>query len=116
LNARMLNRCPRCGFFDDDLRSLDQNAKMWAMLGDISSQVRWPVNGESVLMTSWDWKDLFTASLKKHSRVAMGLDGGFVILGGHTSRMTKSLMAEMIELMLAFGAERDVHWRDRAAA
>lgn len=116
MNPRMLNRCPRCGFFDDDLRSLSQNARMWAMLCDISSQVRWPVNGELVLMTSFDWKDLFTASLKKHSRVAMGLDGGFVIIGGHTSRMSKAVMSELIELMLSFGAERDVKWRDREAA
>ena len=26
-------------------RTLEQNAKLWAMLGDISRQVEWPVNG-----------------------------------------------------------------------
>ena len=113
---RMLTRCPRCGFFDEDLRTLDQNAKMWAMLGDIASQVWWSVNGKQEKLTAYEWKDIFTASLKQHSRVAMGLDGGFVILGAHTSRMSKSLMSELIELMLAFGAEKGVTWHTREAA
>lgn len=113
---RMLNRCPRCGFFDDDLRSLSQNAKLWAMLGDIASQVKWPVNGELHLLTAWEWKDIFTASLKRHSRVAMGLEGGYVIIGGHTSRMSKAVMSELIELMLAFGTDKSVKWRAQEAA
>lgn len=113
---RMLNRCPQCGFFDEDLRSLDQNAKMWAMLGDIAWQVDWPVNGKRERLTAWEWKDIFTAGLKQHSRVAMGLEGGFVILGSHTSRMSKSLMSELIELMLAFGAQHGVKWRAQEVA
>lgn len=116
MNPRMLSRCPRCGFFDDDLRSLSQNARMWAMLCDVASQVRWPVNGELQLLTAWEWKDIFTASLKRHSRVAMGLEGGYVIIGGHTSRMTKAVMSELIELMESFGVEKGVKWREREAA
>ncbi|WP_323162720.1 recombination protein NinB [Pseudomonas fulva] len=37
-----------------------------------------------------------------------GLDGGFVVCGQSTSRMTKGEMSEMQELMAAFGAERGV--------
>lgn len=93
-----------------DRRSVEQNKMLWAMLRDVSKQVQWPVDGELVYMNEWDWKDVFSAALKKHQRVAKGIEGGFVMLGAHTSRMTKAEMADLITLMEAFGAERGVVW------
>ena len=84
-------------------RSLEQNAKMWAMLAEVSDQVNWYGNK----LTSDEWKDVFSASLKSQ-KVVPGIDGGFVVCGQRTSKMTKSEMAELIELMMAFGAERGV--------
>jgi len=52
-----------------------------------------------------------TASLNKQ-RAVPGIDGGFVVLGTKTSRMTKPEMADLIELMYAFGAERGVRFAD----
>jgi hypothetical protein len=37
-----------------------------------------------------------------------GIDGGFVVLGKSTSKMTKAEMTELQELMAAFGAEQGV--------
>jgi len=88
-------------------RSLDQNAKMWAMLGEISCQVDW--YGRK--LTSEDWKDVFTAALKKMD-VVPGIDGGFVALGQSTSSMTISEMSDVIELMYAFGAKNNVKFND----
>lgn len=92
-------------------RTLDQNDKMWACLTDISRQVNW--YGEK--LTPEEWKDVLTAGLKKQKAVP-GIDGGFVVLGAHTSRMTKAEMAELIELILAFGAEHDVKFSEPEAA
>lgn len=46
-------------------RSLDQNAKMWAVLDDISKQVDW--YGRK--LSSEDWKHVLTASKKKQEAV-----------------------------------------------
>lgn len=86
-------------------RSLDQNAKMWAMLADISSQVEW----HGVRLSPTDWKNLVTASIFG-IKMLPGLDGGFVALGKATSRMTKRQLSDVIEQLYAFGAEHDVTW------
>lgn len=101
---------------DDENRTQLQNDKMWPMLRDFSRQLQWSVNGVKTYMDESDWKDVFTAALKKHNRVAEGLDGGFVFLGMRTSRMKKSEIIDLIELMYAFGSERGVKWTERAAA
>lgn len=89
-------------------RSLDQNAKLWAMLGDISRQVEW--HGQR--LSPEDWKTIGTASLRK-CRFVPGIDPGTVVpLGLRTSDMTKAEMAELIESLFAFGAERGVQWTD----
>lgn len=93
-------------------RTLEQNAKMWAVLTDIARQVEWPVDGKMQLLEKEDWKEILTAGLKKHQRVAAGVEGGFVMLGVRTSRMTIGQMVELIEFALWFGAEKGVRWGD----
>ena len=89
-------------------RSLDQNRLMWQRLTEISKQVIW--YGERLSPT--DWKDVFTASLRR-LRVVPGIDAGtFVPLGMRTSDMTKAEMADLLTLIEAFGAERGVTFRD----
>lgn len=93
-------------------RTLDQNSKLWATLTDIARQVEWPVDGKMQRLEPEDWKHVLSAGLKKHQRVAQGIDGGFVILGQRTSRMTIMEMSELIELCHVFGAEHGVRWSD----
>lgn len=88
-----------------ETRSLAQNARLWAMLTDISKQVDW--YGRK--LTPEEWKHVFTASLTKQD-VVPGLDGGFVVLGKSTSSMTKGEMSELQELMQAFGAQQSVRF------
>lgn len=89
-------------------RSLDQNALMWQRLGEVSAQVEW----YGVKLSADDWKDVFTASLRK-ARVVPGLDPGtFVPLGMRTSDMGKQEMTDLLDLISAFGAERGVTFRD----
>ena len=89
-------------------RSDAQNRRLWAMLADISAQVDW--YGQK--LTSEEWKDVFSASLKR-TKVVPGLDGGFVVCGQSTSKMTKAEMCELQELMEAFGAEKDVRFTSK---
>lgn len=93
--------------FKSPRRTLPQNDRMWAMLTDIARQVEW--YGQK--LTPDDWKDVFTASLRR-AHVVPGLDGGFVPLGMHTSDMSKEEMSALIELIYAFGAERGVIFGD----
>lgn len=89
-------------------RSNEANALMWSLLGQISKQVDW--YGQK--LTSEDWKDVLTASLRR-ARVVPGIDAGsFVPLGMRTSQMTKPELAELIELVYAFGAEHGVKFRE----
>ncbi|WP_212408553.1 recombination protein NinB [Erwinia sp. E602] len=91
-------------------RTLDQNAKLWACLNDVSEQVNW--HGRK--LTSEEWKHVFTAALKRQD-VVPGIDGGFVVLGQSTSRMTVGEMRDLIELISAFGADHDVRFGDDAS-
>jgi hypothetical protein len=95
-------------------RTIEQNKLLWALLNDVAAQVRWPVNGAEVLMDAHDWKNVFTAALVKHQRIAQGIEGGWVLLGTRTSRMSVSEMMELIELIQAFGAQHGVEFSDPA--
>jgi hypothetical protein len=88
-----------------DQRTLDQNAKLWAMLADISRQVEW----HGRYLSPEAWKDILTAALRK-AEVVPGIDGGFVALGLSTSQMTKRELGELLDLADAFGSEHGVKW------
>lgn len=84
-------------------RSNEQNRRLWALLSDVSQQVDW--YGQT--LSPDDWKHIFTASLQK-TRAVPGIDGGIVVLGQSTSRMTKAEMCDLQTLIEAFGAEKGV--------
>ena len=88
------------------MRSLEQNRMMWANLEDIAQQVIW----YGVKLTKEEWKDVLTAALKKQ-KVVPGIEGGFVIIGARTSKMTVPEMTELIELSTAFGTQQGVKFR-----
>ena len=88
-----------------ETRTLAQNARLWAMLTDVSKQVDW--YGRK--LTTEEWKHVFTASLAKQD-VVPGIDGGFVVLGKSTSKMTKPEMSELQQLIEAFGAQQGVRF------
>lgn len=95
-------------------RSSEQNALLWAMLDEVAKQVTW--HGQK--LTADEWKDMATAALKRQ-KVVPGIDGGFVVLGSRTSRMTIAEMTELIDFLDAFGAQQGVkfkapQWREAA--
>ncbi|MTW08816.1 NinB family protein, partial [Streptococcus pneumoniae] len=56
-----------------------------------------------------DWKDVLSAAFKgEQVRLAMGLDGGVVMLGLRTSGMGKKTFSEFLEFLHATAAARGV--------
>ena len=90
--------------FKASKRSLPQNDRLWAALTEISQQVEW--YGQK--LSAEDWKDMFTASLRK-ARVVPGIDAGsFVPLGMRTSDMSKQEFSDLLELINVFAAQQGV--------
>jgi len=98
--------------FRKSTRSNVQNALLWARLTEIAAKVEW--YGRH--LTSENWKDVFTASLRK-SEVVPGIDqGSVVVLGQRTSKMSVGEMADLLTLIDAFAAERGIEFNESAGA
>lgn len=94
--------------FRQSKRTLDQNARLWACLTEIARKVEW----HGMKLPADDWKDIFTAALRKH-RFVPGLDANTVVpLGMRTSDMTKQEFGDLLELINAFAAERGIEFQD----
>jgi hypothetical protein len=90
-------------------RNLDQNAAQWPILVAFSEQLDWPVNGRMVKMAPDEWKDVLSAAFQNtQARLAMGLDGGVVMLGMRTSKMGKRQFSEWLEFLHATAVDRGV--------
>jgi hypothetical protein len=97
--------------FKASKRSLPQNARMWAMLTDVATQLAW----HGIKITPDDWKLMFLDALKRELRMVPNLDGtGFVNLGRSSSELSKGEMSDLIELIFKFGAEHGVKFHDDA--
>mgnify|MGYP000054635037 CR=1 FL=1 len=90
-------------------RNSEQNALMWVWLEAFAEHLEWPVNGRMVHMTKEDWKAVLSSAFRKEvARLAMGLDGGVVMLGASTSKMGRREFAEFIEFIQSVAADRGV--------
>jgi len=99
--------------FQEAKRSSDQNAKMWAILTEVARQVQW--HGQR--LSADDWKLVFLAALKAELRIVPNLDGtGFVQLGRSSSDLSVPEMADLIDLIAAFGARQGVVFADQLEA
>jgi hypothetical protein len=89
-------------------RSLDQNAKMWAMLTEVSR-----AKPEGRNWTPETWKCAFMHSLGHQIQFADGLDNsGPFPLGFKTSKLTKPQMADLITVIQEYGDRHGVDWAD----
>jgi len=92
-------------------RTLDQNAKLWAMLSDVS--ISQPGGRKH---TPDDWKALFMNACGWECQFAMGLDGRPFPIGFRSSQLTKGQCADLITFIQAWGDENGVRWTDAEAA
>jgi hypothetical protein len=90
-------------------RTLDQNAAQWPILEAFARQLEWPVNGRMEKLSREEWKDLLTAAFRQETtRIAMGLNGGVVLLGMRTSQMSKAKFSEWLDFLHHVATERGV--------
>lgn len=89
-------------------RTLDQNAKMWAMLTDISRAC--PEGRRWIPET---WKCAFMHSLGHQVKFAEGLDGsGPFPLGFKSSKLSKKQMIDLINTIYEYGDRNNVQWTE----
>lgn len=93
-----------------ETRSTAANRLLWSCLNDISRQVEWPVDGKLQKLDAEDWKAILSAGVTKAQRVAQGVEGGFVMLGQRTSKMTRAEFTALIDFCHAFGDSRGIQW------
>jgi hypothetical protein len=92
-------------------RSTDQNAKLHALLKDISEQMEWAGSKRDIET----WKRLLTAAWCRvqgeHVEMLPAIDGhGFDIVFRHTSKLTKAECSELIEFIYAWAAEKNIRF------
>ncbi|KIC39387.1 recombination protein NinB [Leisingera sp. ANG-M7] len=86
-------------------RTVDQNAKMWSMLSDISRAAP-----EGRQWTTDTWKAAFMHALGHEILWQPGLNGQPFPAGFRTSRLDKEQMADLITFIQEYGDRHGVRW------
>ena len=110
--SHIIDKCPKCGSYLVQ-RSVEQNAKLHALLADIAAQKQWA--GQWLDLE--DWKRLITAGWERasgaHVRIFPALDGvGMDVLYRRTSRMTKQEMSELLDYAMAWAVQQGIELHD----
>lgn len=91
-------------------RTLDQNARMWAMLTDIARQ-----RPGGRVYTPDEWKVMFMHAIGKELKLLPALEGnGFVPYGSSSSRLSVGEMGDLMEFIQAWAIENGVTLQDDA--
>jgi hypothetical protein len=88
-------------------RNADQNAKLWAMLSDISR-----AKPEGRMMGPELWKAVFMQACGHEVQFLQGLDGLPFPAGFRSSRLTVRQMADLITFIAAYGDQHGVRWSE----
>lgn len=88
-------------------RSSDQNAKMWAMISDVSR-----AKPDGRRHTTDIWKCLFMSACGHQVQFENGLDGRPFPTGFSSSRLTVAEMRDLIECIYEYGARHGVQWSE----
>ena len=92
-------------------RSSEQNAKLWAMLSDVS---RAKPQGRE--LPPEIWKCLFMSAAGQQCRFEPSVDGrGVVPIGFKSSRLSKAEFGELLDAIDAYGSQHGVEWSDSEA-
>ena len=90
-----------------ETRNLDQNAKLWAMLSDISR-----AKPECRMHTPEVWKCLFMQALGHETRFEMGLDNRPFPVGFSSSKLNKRDFADLITFVMEYGDRMQIAWSE----
>lgn len=109
---QLIDRAPINGVVTvrEATRNNEQNARMWAMLSDVSR-----AKPEGRHWTPETWKAAFMHALGHQVQFCEGLDGsGPFPLGFRSSRLTVRQMADLITCIQEYGDRHRVRWTDPA--
>jgi hypothetical protein len=107
-----IDKCPRCGTTLRE-RSVEKNAHLHAVLGEISKQKQW--GGKWLDIEAW--KRLMVAAWERghgrHAEFYPALDGqGFDVVYRRTSRMAEEEIRELIVFAEAWAIDNNVVLKD----
>lgn len=110
-----VDRCPRCNA-KLEVRSLEANSKLHAVIHDIAEQKEWA--GKKLDAESW--KRLLVAAWCRANGqgadVVPAVDGhGFDVIYRRTSRMNKQELSELLEYIQAWAVDNGVELQEQAA-
>lgn len=88
-------------------RTSDQNAKLWAMLSDVSRS-----KPEGRAHTPEVWKALFMNACGHAVQFETGLSGQPFPVGFRSSNLTKREMIDLIDFIGSYGSAHGVRWSD----
>lgn len=95
--------------FKGPQRSIEQNSKLWACLTDVAVQK----THAGRRYTTEQWKILFMHACGREVQFMPALDNSTFIPYGHSSSdLSKEEFSELLEFMMAWGAENGVIWSD----
>lgn len=96
--------------FKAEKRSLEQNARLWAMLTDVATQAQH--NGRKY--TPDQWKCLFLNACGREVQFIPALDNKtFLPWGQSSSDLSKAEMSELFAFIEAWGAENRIVFHDQ---
>ena len=113
--ARVLAKAPRGARveFNAAKRSTDQNSMMWALLSEVAMQA----THMGRQYTPDQWKVLFMHACGREVQFMPALDGStFIPWGQSSSDLSKAEMGELLECIMAWGAEHGVVFHDHERA
>lgn len=93
--------------FKEETRTNEQSMKMWSMLSDIAR-----AKPDGRCHPAETWKALAMHACGWAVQFENGLNGQPFPVGYRSSRMTKAQMAELIEFLYSYGAEKSVRWSE----
>lgn len=112
--ARAVQACPfgTRVEFKAAKRTLPQNDRMWAMLTDIAQQK----DHHGRRYTADQWKIIFLHAMGREVQFIPALGGaGFIPWGSSSSDLSKQEMSDLLEFIMAWGAENGVTFHDPEA-
>ena len=117
--VRMVQRAPAGWFvtFEEESRSLIQNAKFHAMITDIAKFFKWIYAGEKRSLLCWKrvLVNQFYQEINVDSEIVPSWDGKrVVIVNDTTSDMGKRRAADFVEYLYQLGADLKLVWSEPA--
>lgn len=107
---RMIDNAPRDAVVNirEATRNNDQNARMWAMLSDISR-----AKPDGRMHTTEVWKALMMKACGHAVQFTEGIDGEPFPIGFRSSRLSVSQMADLITFIAEYGDRHNVRWSEK---